>query len=189
MYLMLLLFSSTDTFIRMGPILMFISNINVLLFNFDLNIVSSIVSFVIFVIFFVCTFRFEFQTLNSGTIIKLNKKTFKISSYYVKTKDETLRHKNLINKIYSCGCVFSSALYLLVLIDVPHLKYKINKPELFLKYQEKRIILSICIFFVLLLLQIIEVICDLKPWTSYDTAMLVVFILVLILHIISSYYL
>ena len=175
-------FSITDSFVRVIPMVMLISFIHSQYFvtsssndiddddnyNYNSDVNNSWDTFIVFGIhsvLYLIIFGYELYILTKGFIIE---------------RDEN--HGSLImDIIYSFYSVISSGLYILVLIDLPELKYKINHSLNFFAYQMVRICFSIVILLILTILQLIS-------WSDYYTWAYLTCLIVFVLHLASFYH-
>ena len=196
-YFMLWLFSVSDSLIRSIPILMFVSFIQSVYVTDKDNIhdTDDIIVFLIFSCIYLVPYLFELIMLTNNVIIEQIQIDDENENWneYLKLKQIT------INLIYAFYCVMSNGLYLLVLIKLPYLNFKIstnidnstividdnkmNKiAKYFAKYQMIRILFSLLILIVLLICQLNSSDTNYYSW-SYLTC-----ILIFIVHCITFNY-
>ena len=162
-YFIIWLFSVTDSFVRIMPGLMLVALIN------RKYVSGSIVTFLILVILYSIALVYEYKILKNELIIK------RIN------KNSTKWHLRIVNLIYSFYCVISNALYLMVLIELPYVKFVKKDSMYFIRYQLYRIAFSIGLLVLLAILQAIK----LSHFYGWEYIMC---LLVFFLHSITFYY-
>ena len=174
-YFMVWMFSVTDSFVRVIPMLMLISFIhsNYLrtgnnndddMYTHNFDNWREFELFIVFSVFYVSVCLFEVFVLIKGVIIK-------------RTENYGLE----IDLIYSFYSVISNGLYLLVLIDLPDLRYTIQNAMYFVPYQ----LIRIC--FSLLLLVIVAVI-QVDAQSDYFAWVYLICAILFGMHFVTFYY-
>ena len=203
-YFNIWLFSVTDSFVRVAPILMFIS-----FTAQEIGIDDSkqrIAKLLMFLVFYAVQFVYEFRVLRFGWFecgvsgdddkenngnknLKNGDQRLKIIDNNSNDHGQTGGNGNNSNSlmiltediIFSIYSVVSNALYLMALIGVPYLQYKKATAKYFLKYQICRIFASCVIISIVGIMQLVA-------HSSYFVWMYLVLVLVIVFHCASLKY-
>ena len=206
-YFNIWLFSVTDSFVRVAPVLMFISFIAQETGIHDSK--QRIAKLIMFLVLYVAQFVFEFRVLRFGWFkygissdddndrennnrkenLKNRDRTLKIIDNNINNNEDEDGNSNNSNSlmiltediIFSIYSVVSNALYLMALIGVPYLQYKKAGAKYFVKYQICRIIASCVIISVVGIMQLVA-------QSSYFVWMYLICGLVIVFHCASLKY-